>query len=496
MKTKKILLNACGTLALCLLSMTVNAQVGIGTLEPDSTAMLDVQSTSKGLLAPRMTTLERNAIVTPANSLLVFDTDEKAFHFYNTATTSWVKLANDASVNRDNYKLIKSVADLSDELVAGGGSTYQLTSDTFYEINGTITLAASIDLNNAYIAGIDANEDVLSYTGGTVFKGSTGGSIRNLTLKGSKAFEITGPGIATTASLLVQNTIIDGMTNVGSVDGLGMFFGNIVQFLNNANGITYSNIGNLLLNNQGWFGNNSGTFETFTGTFGLIEKVSGFSTVSGSAVAIDVSTSGLTVGTGVLQSTVFTGTTSAPSGYVKGYATGSYPGFKFNNSWTVNCPGIKLESDNVAAANIYFDGTLTTGFGQTVNNNSAFNLSGNSNSNTTTAVNLLRTSSPQDNRITYEGKKTRTFQVNAALSIRGNSGVGTYYAFFIRKNGNTTLVETNTLMRVNNTSDVSSNSISGTVELAPGDYIEIWGQRLTSSGTDSISVFSLNLSIK
>ena len=94
------------------------------------------------------------------------------------------------------------------------------------------------------------------------------------------------------------------------------------------------------------------------------------------------------------------------------------------------------------------------------------------------------------------GKKTRTFQINAALSVRGNSGTGDYYAFFIKKNGTTTLVETNSLMRVNTTSDISSQAISGTVELAPNDYVEIWGQRLIGSGTTSITVFSLNLSIK
>ena len=73
---------------------------------------------------------------------------------------------------------------------------------------------------------------------------------------------------------------------------------------------------------------------------------------------------------------------------------------------------------------------------------------------------------------------------------------GDFYAFFIRKNGLITLVETNTLMRVNNISDINSISISGTVELNPNDYIEIWGQRLVGSGSTSISVFSLNLNIK
>jgi hypothetical protein len=484
MKTKKLPQIALKLIALFLFTTTMYSQVGIGTLNPDASAMLDVESTTQGLLTPRMSSVERVAISSPANGLLVYDTSENAFYFYKSST--WTKL--DSKV-RDNYKLIKSATDLSAELTAGGGSKYLLSSNTLYEVNGSITLAAPIDLNNAYLIGLDTNEDKLIKASGNIFEGTTGGSVKNLTLIGGTTFNLTG---STGQSLIIRDLVIANASSVGTIGGYGMVFLSIVQFVGNTTGITYSNIGNLLLSNTGWFDSNSGTYETYSGTFQFVEKQGGFMTINGAAKGIDVS-SNPAVFKAVLDGISFSGTSTE---YIKKYTTGSYPGYNFNNSWTVNCPGIKLESDEVASANIYFDGTLTTGFGQTVSNNSAFNLSGNSNSNTTTAVNLLRTSSPQNNRITYEGKKTRTFQFNAALSIRGNTNVGTYYAFFIRKNGSTTLVETNTLMRVNNTSDISSNSISGTVELAPGDYIEIWGQRLIGSGTDSISVFSLNLSIK
>ena len=79
------------------------------------------------------------------------------------------------------------------------------------------------------------------------------------------------------------------MGSVGTISGLGIYFTNIVQYTGNTNGVTYSNIGNLLLNNQAWFGDNGGTYEKLTGTFGLIEKVSGFSTVPSGATGIDVS---------------------------------------------------------------------------------------------------------------------------------------------------------------------------------------------------------------
>ncbi len=479
MKTKKLLLNAFSLMALFLLSTTGFSQVGIGTLMPNESAMLDVVSTTKGMLTPRMTSVERLAIANPVNGLLVYDTSENAFYFYKGST--WTKL--DSSV-RNNYKLVKSAADLSSELAAGVGSTYLLNPNTLYEINGTITLTAPINLNSAYISGLDANEDVLLYAGGTVFKGSTGGSVRNLTLKGTKAFEITGPGITSTASLLVQNTIIDGMTNVGSIDGLGLFFGNIIQFLNNANGITYSNIGNLLLNNQAWFGNNSGTFEKFTGTFGLIEKVSGFSTVSGSAVALDVSTPGLAVGTGVLQATVFTGTTSAPSGYVKGYATGSYPGYKFSNAWTVSAPGIPRESDDVATGNLYYDSSNVVN----ITNTTAFKLPVNTNS-----IRLFRTAEGagvnSENRLIYKGESRRAINVLGALSFTATGG--SRYAFSVFKNG-TKVDGSEVVADVLQTNARQSVSIIATVDVVKNDYIEIYVQKLTG-GNEQFLTTTYNL---
>ncbi|OXA65971.1 hypothetical protein B0A58_16035, partial [Flavobacterium branchiophilum NBRC 15030 = ATCC 35035] len=51
------------------------AQVGIGTTNPDVSSILDVKSTSKGFLPPRMTQSNRDGIATPANGLLIYCTD-------------------------------------------------------------------------------------------------------------------------------------------------------------------------------------------------------------------------------------------------------------------------------------------------------------------------------------------------------------------------------------------------------------------------------------
>jgi hypothetical protein len=76
---------------LFLLQMQASAQqnVGIGTTTPNSSSILDLSATNKGLLIPRMTTAQRAAIVTPAAGLLVYDTNFNQFWYFDG--TIWVQ---------------------------------------------------------------------------------------------------------------------------------------------------------------------------------------------------------------------------------------------------------------------------------------------------------------------------------------------------------------------------------------------------------------------
>jgi hypothetical protein len=65
-------------------------RVGINNASPDGSAVLDVSSTQSGILIPRMTTAQKNGIGTPATGLLVFDTDENKFYYYDGA--AWVSM--------------------------------------------------------------------------------------------------------------------------------------------------------------------------------------------------------------------------------------------------------------------------------------------------------------------------------------------------------------------------------------------------------------------
>ena len=59
---------------------------------PDGSAALEVQSNSKGFLPPRLTTVQANAISSPADGLLIFNLDSACYCYFNGS--SWVTLVN------------------------------------------------------------------------------------------------------------------------------------------------------------------------------------------------------------------------------------------------------------------------------------------------------------------------------------------------------------------------------------------------------------------
>ena len=67
------------------------AQVGINTNTPDASSALEIESTTGGILIPRMTETQRDAIVSPASGLMIYQTDQDfGFYFYNG--TGWTKI--------------------------------------------------------------------------------------------------------------------------------------------------------------------------------------------------------------------------------------------------------------------------------------------------------------------------------------------------------------------------------------------------------------------
>lgn len=132
---------------------TVEAQVGINNANPDSTAVLDLKSTSKGLLIPRMTSSERDIMSSfgnvPANSLLVFDTDLRQFCFWNAPKSQWDVINNWKSPAGNGSNIY-----IDDTVCVGIGSSI---IDAQLDLAGSINKGQNINGKKLWIRSYDSD---------------------------------------------------------------------------------------------------------------------------------------------------------------------------------------------------------------------------------------------------------------------------------------------------------------------------------------------------
>lgn len=79
-----------------------NNNIGINTSTPAVSSLVDMNSTTRGLLIPRMTTTQRNAITSPASGLMIYNTTTQTIDTYNGTTSAWVSLGGGGSLTDGN----------------------------------------------------------------------------------------------------------------------------------------------------------------------------------------------------------------------------------------------------------------------------------------------------------------------------------------------------------------------------------------------------------
>lgn len=164
--------------------------VGIGTASPNASAILDLSSTTKGLLIPRMTTAQRSAVSSPATGLLVFDTDTKTLWAYDGA--AWKNLNTSGSGGSLTLPYAGSNA---------SGTSFQLTNT----LGGGTAISGKANGSGANNIGIYGE----SFTG-TAVKGYTNdaGSVAvfgsSLAGTGIRAYSFAGTALEVTGNVKIS----------------------------------------------------------------------------------------------------------------------------------------------------------------------------------------------------------------------------------------------------------------------------------------------------
>lgn len=115
---------------------------------PDNSAMLDVSSTTSGFLIPRMTAAQRLGIGTPANGLMVFQTDGTiGFYIYLSGIASWTRMTTESNL------------DLPAVLALGNNAT----GDSIFDL-GALAIGTSSASEKLHIQG---NQSNILFTGAT-----------------------------------------------------------------------------------------------------------------------------------------------------------------------------------------------------------------------------------------------------------------------------------------------------------------------------------------
>ena len=138
-----------------LFSSIIYSQVGINTNSPDPSSALDIQSTNGGILIPRLTQDQRDAIAYPATGLLIFQTNESAgFYFYNGE--QWTRIEG-AGFEQSSEAAAEGITEvIAGYGLSGGGNTGQVTLDIDFTTFSTVMPGLT-----DYVVGFDQTGESL-----------------------------------------------------------------------------------------------------------------------------------------------------------------------------------------------------------------------------------------------------------------------------------------------------------------------------------------------
>jgi trimeric autotransporter adhesin len=236
------------------------AQVGIGTTNPDGSSLLEVKAIDKGILIPRMSAIQRDALPSPVRGLMVYVNDDNTFYFYSG--TAWTKVLSAISPDGD----------------------WTLSGTNMYSaVSGNVGIGVTAPAQQLEISASMRVPATTSATTGVIYKGTTpflhdykaptAFGYNTFVGLGSGNFTMgTGVGYQASSNTGVGNSTLSALTSGYENTGLGNFAltSNTTGYENTAVGqqAMISNLGgqqNTGIGVYALYNNTSGSFNTAVG---------------------------------------------------------------------------------------------------------------------------------------------------------------------------------------------------------------------------------------
>ena len=257
---------------------------GIGTTTPNVSSLLDIVSTSKGVLIPRMTKNQRDLIGSPAIGLLIYQTNSTpGFYYYDGA--SWTAVSP-AAANRSLSNLTAPTA-INKNLLPGTTNSIDVGSSANSWRN-VFAKSFNLDNNTAFFA--PGNNNLFAGGGNSLVTGfsNTGFGVNALPFLTS-GLENTAVGLNT----LFNDTSGSSNTAIGSLS----MQSNTIGGFNTAVGVqalvsNTSGSYNVAVGVPSMYSNTTGSANTAVGLETMFTNTTGYSNVAVGAYALFSNTQG------------------------------------------------------------------------------------------------------------------------------------------------------------------------------------------------------------
>ncbi|MBK8493559.1 MAG: hypothetical protein IPL50_00150 [Chitinophagaceae bacterium] len=228
----------------------------------DASAILDVSSTAKGMLIPRMDKTQKNAIATPANALLIYQTgpDSIGFHYYDLPNTQWVFInASGFATDTIAWKTTGNTG------LADSSSFFGNIDNVPLNFRQNNIKAGRIDniKGNVFLGNNAGNDTATGYVSIGTNAGATVNNINPGVNIGSSA------GRYTKGDNSVNIGVLAGQSQVSNTTTQNVFIGAAAGQFNKAGG------GNVAIGQQAFRNDSTGALNTAIGYFSMVNAKNG-----------------------------------------------------------------------------------------------------------------------------------------------------------------------------------------------------------------------------